>query len=51
MHRWFLDYGVFMGSVVEVEGVMAAMQHALPPPWAWSSTCGRPRCEAREWYP
>jgi len=31
MHRWYLDYGVFMGSVVEVEGVLAALQQALPP--------------------
>jgi len=30
MHRWYLDYGVFMGSVVEVEGVLAALQQALP---------------------
>jgi len=31
MHRWYLDDGVFMGSVVEVEGVLAALQQALPP--------------------
>jgi len=32
MHRLYLDDGVFMGSVVEVEGVLAALQQALPPP-------------------
>jgi len=26
MHSWYLDDGVFMGSVVEVEGVLAALQ-------------------------
>jgi len=31
MHRWYLDDGVFMGSVVEVEAVLAALQRALPP--------------------
>jgi len=31
MHRWYLDDGVFMGSVVEVEGVLAALKQALPP--------------------
>jgi len=31
MHRWYLDDGVFMGSVVEVEGVLAALLQALPP--------------------
>jgi len=31
MHRWYHDDGVFMGSVVEVEGVLAALQQALPP--------------------
>jgi len=31
MHRWYLDDGVFMGSVVEVEGVLATLQQALPP--------------------
>jgi len=51
MHRWYLDDGVFMGSVKEVEEVLAALQQALPPPWAWSSTCGRPRCGARVWFP
>jgi len=30
-HRWSLDDGVFMGSVAEVEGVLAVMQQALPP--------------------
>jgi len=43
MHSWYLDDGVFMGSLVEVEGVLAALQQALPPPWAWNSTCGRPQ--------
>jgi len=51
MHRWYLDDGVFMGLVVEVERVLAALQQALPPPWAWSSTCGRPRYGARGWCP
>jgi len=32
MHRWYPDDGVFMGSVVEVEGVLAALQQALTPP-------------------
>jgi len=32
MHSWYLDDGVFMGSLVEVEGVLAALQQALPPP-------------------
>jgi len=31
MHRWYLDDGGFMGSVLEVEGVLAALQQALPP--------------------
>jgi len=48
MHRWYLDDGVFMGSVVEVEGVLAALPQALPPPWAWSSTCGGPQYGARD---
>jgi len=26
MHRWYLDDGVFMGTVVEVQGVLAALQ-------------------------
>jgi len=30
MHRLYLDDGLFMGSVVEVEGVLAALQRALP---------------------
>jgi len=32
MHTWYLDDGAFMGSVVEVEGVLAALQQALPHP-------------------
>jgi len=32
MHRWYLNDGVFMGSVVEVEGVLASLKQALPPP-------------------
>jgi len=31
LHRWYLDDGVFMGSVAEVEGVLAALQQTLPP--------------------
>jgi len=31
MHRWYFDDGVFMGSVAEVEGVLAALKRALPP--------------------
>jgi len=31
MHRWYLDDGVIMGSVVEVEEVLAALQQALHP--------------------
>jgi len=31
MHRWYLDDCVFMGSVVEVEGLLAVLQQALPP--------------------
>jgi len=30
--RWYLDEGVFMGSVAEVEGVLTALQQTLPPP-------------------
>jgi len=30
LHRWYLDDGVFMGSVAEVEGVLTALQQALP---------------------
>jgi len=47
MPRWYLDDGVFMGSVVEVEGVLAALQQALPP-LAWSSICGGPQYGARD---
>jgi len=31
MHRRYLDDGVFIRSVVEVEGLLAASQQALPP--------------------
>jgi len=31
LHRWYLDDGVFMGSMAEVEGVLAAPQQTLPP--------------------
>jgi len=31
LHRWYLDDVVFMGSVAEVEGVLTALQQALPP--------------------
>jgi len=48
MHKWYLDDGVFIGSVMEVEGVLAALQRALPH-LTWSSICGRPRCGARAW--
>jgi len=32
IHRWYLDDGVFMGSVAEVEGVLTAVHQTLPPP-------------------
>jgi len=48
MHRWYLDDGVFMGSVVEVEEMLAALQQTLSPTaWAWSSICGKQRSGAR----
>jgi len=31
MHRWYLHDGVMMGPVVEAEGILAALQQALPP--------------------
>jgi len=31
LQRWNLENGVFMGSVAEVEGVLMALQQALPP--------------------
>jgi len=31
MHRWYLDDGVFLVSVAEVEEVLGALQQALPP--------------------
>jgi len=31
LHKWYLDDGVFVGSVTEVEGVLTALQHILPP--------------------
>jgi len=31
LHRWHLDDGVFMGSVAEVEGLLMALLHTLPP--------------------
>jgi len=31
LHIWYLDDGIFMGSVTEVEGVLTALQHALSP--------------------
>jgi len=31
LHRWYLDNGVFMGSVAEVEEVLDALQRTLPP--------------------
>jgi len=39
MHRWDLDDGVFMGSVVDVEGVLAALQQTLPP-WPGAQHAG-----------
>jgi len=40
MHRWYLDGGVFMGSVVEIEGVLASLQQSTPP--------SRPRAQHAE---
>jgi len=31
LHRWYLDDGVFLGSVAEVEEVLGALQRTLPP--------------------
>jgi len=31
LHRWYLDDGVFMGSVAEAEEVLGALQLTLPP--------------------
>jgi len=31
MQRWYLDDGVFMCPMAEFEGVLAALQQALPP--------------------
>jgi len=31
LHWWYLDDGVFMGSVAEVEGMLTALKHTLPP--------------------
>jgi len=31
MRRWYLVDGLFMGSVVEAEGLLAALEQALPP--------------------
>jgi len=31
LHRWYLDDGVFHGSVAEAEGVLTALQQTLPP--------------------
>jgi len=31
LHRWYLDDGVFLGSVAEVEEVLGALQKTLPP--------------------
>jgi len=31
LHRWYLDGGVFLGSVAEVEEVLGALRQTLPP--------------------
>jgi len=31
LHRWYLDEGVFMSSVAEKEGVLAALRRTLAP--------------------
>jgi len=31
LHRWYLDDGVFLGSVAEVEEVLGALRQTLPP--------------------
>jgi len=31
LHRWYLDHGVIMGSIAEVEGVLTALQRTQPP--------------------
>jgi len=51
MQRWYLDDGVFMCPMVEFEKVLAALQQALLPPWAWSSICGGSQCGAQSLVP
>jgi len=48
LHRWYLDYGVFMGSVAEVEGVPTALQQTLPPLGLELNSRKR-LCGARAW--
>jgi len=50
LHRWYLDDGVFLGSVADVGDVVGALQQNLPP-WGWSSTCVRRRSGGLAWYP
>jgi len=47
MHSWYLDDGVFMSSVVEVEG---ALQQALPP-LVLELNMRKTTVWARDWYP
>jgi len=49
-HRWYLDDGVFMGLVAEVEEVLGALQRALLP-LGLELNIGRRRCGARVWLP
>jgi len=50
LHRWYLDDGVFMGSVAEVEEVLGALQRALPP-LGLELNLRKTRCGALVWYP
>jgi len=48
LQRWYLDDGVFMGSVAGVKGVLKALRHTLPY-WASSSTYVKRPCGSWAW--
>jgi len=48
IHRWYLDDGVFMDSVTEVEGVLTASSTPCSQ-WASSLTYVKRPCGARAW--
>jgi len=50
MHRWYLDDGVFMGSVTGVVEVLGALQRILPP-LGLELNLRKKTVWARAWFP